>query len=255
MSTKTLFKFAEDMQKTHDLIGNGQKIYDHVKTFKDAASDCLKVAKADPKDPKALTAVADIRDKQTEALIKHMTKLAKQAEEMSKVDFPVIDKYLIESRSKWMAAIYKHGDDSKQALSMRKYHLKELKTYKGRVGEQINFCNATLAVADRNIALYRDVDSVSQAGLDIALKLLALPELPQARHHVAAAKVLMKHQTIPATARAVARGYEALKPSIRAKLKVAEAEAKNTDYWIRDMAKKDLSKFLKDALKKSGIKL
>jgi hypothetical protein len=254
MSVSDFMTGMKNLQKSHDLIGNGQKIYSHAKTFKDSASTCLKTLTANPEDEMALKKIVGIGDKETQKLLATMAKIQKIAEETSRAKFPEVKSFIDPAWNAWYKTCARKGKDSKEADRERKNYMRVLKAYDKALEERIHYCQAVANVADRHIKTYSGVEAATAAGINVAIRLLSLPELADMPYHAAALSIILKYQAIPPAAKRVVKAHQTLKFVADSHQKSAEKLRKYNAINLADMAKKDLPKLLKKALQAAGVK-
>lgn len=255
MGTRDFMIGFKNLQKSHDLIGNGEKIISHAKTFKESASTCLKAATANPNDPDTLKPLVGIGDKEIKKLLSMMNAIEQQAEAMARAKLPEVASGTLSTWTKWFKAIAKSGEESKEAQRERKAYIKALKAYDSALAERIGYCQSVINIADRHIKTYSKVEAATQAGVNIAKKLMSLPELADMPYHPAALSIVLKYRSLPSAAKRVVKAHQALKPIVSLHQKQIEKLRKENAKWLADLARADLSKMLKDALKSAGVKL
>jgi len=255
MSASDFMTGMTNLQKGHDLIGNGQKIYSHAKTFKDSASTCLKTVTANPDDENALKAIVGIGDKDVQKLLATMKSIEKQANDIASAKFPEVPSFTGTAWVRWFKTCMRKGENSKEAERDRKNYLRTLKAYDKALEERIHYCQAVNNVTDRHIKTYSGVEAATRSGINIAIRLLSLPELVDMPYHATALAIILKYQSLPGGANRVVKAHKALKPKVISHQKSTEKIRKQNKVWITDMEKRDLSKMLKDALKAAGVKL
>lgn len=255
MSANDFMIGMKNLQKSHDLIGNGQKLYSHAKTFKDSATTCFKTVTANPDDEEALKIIVGIGDKDVQKLLATMKKIEKQAQDLTRAKFPEVPCFTNDAWTRWYKTCARKGENSNEAARERKNYARALKAYDKALEERIGYCKAMNNIGDRHIKTYGGVEAASSTGINIAIRLLSLPELADMPYHAAALAIILKYQSIPPGAKRVVKAHQTLKNVVNAHQKSIEKTRKQNKIWMTDMAKKDLSKMLKDALKSVGIKV
>ncbi|WP_299725744.1 hypothetical protein [uncultured Tateyamaria sp.] len=239
-----IFDTIDKLTKAHDYFGKAKALTSSITTVLDAT-------KIDPHDVSALEKLVGLGDKETKKLYKTLNARASATEAAATASYPKVEYDTLKYWTKWAKALDTHGEGSKEAKSTRDNYLWALQQYDKKLEERIGYCGALIAVAGKQLKIYKNLLVIHERGIKVAKATLLIA--PEGSAKTAAMAFLLKFTNLSSPIKRINRANNKIIANAKAERTRVQPIRKTNQSFITSMQKKNLNDLLKKALKAVGV--
>ena len=241
-----IFDTIDKLTKAHNYFGQAKKVTSSIQKV-------LKASKLDPHDTAALQKLVGLGAPEAKKLISTLNARADATAAAAKATYPTVPSQTTKYWTKWVQALNKHGEGSKQANGARKNYQWALEQYDKKLEERLGYCGALIAVAQKQNKIYENLLEIHTRGVKIAKATLALAPSDSAK--VSAVAFLLDFSKLTGPLKAIIRNNKTIIENAKKEKNRIKPTKDHNMAFLQSMYDENMNRLLKKAFKAVGVVL